>query len=99
MKKQSKITPDNAGGYFDDYLKEEGIFEEANTHAVKQVVAWQIVEEMKRQGLNKVEMAKRMGTSRSSLNRLLDSSNDSLALSTLTKAASVLGKELQVSLV
>ncbi len=99
MKKREKINPRHAGGYFDDFLKEEGMFEDANAHAVKQIVAWQIAEEMKRQGLTKVEMAKRMGTSRSSLNRLLDPENDALALSTLMRAAVILGKELQVSLV
>ena len=98
MKKREKINPAHAGGYFDDFLKEEGLFEDANAHAVKRVVAWQIAEEMKRQGLTKMEMAKRMGTSRSSLNRLLDPGNGALALATLARAAHVLGKELQVSL-
>lgn len=98
MKKQHQVNQQHAGGYFDDFLKEEGIFEEANVYAVKKVIAWQIAEEMKRQGLSKLEMAKRMKTSRSSLDRLLDPENSALALSTLTKAAAVLGKELQVSL-
>ena len=98
MKKRETINSGHAGGYFDDFLKDEGMFEDADAHAGKQVVAWQIAEEMKRQGLTKVEMAKRMGTSRSSLNRLLDPENDSLALSTLMRAASILGKELRVSL-
>jgi hypothetical protein len=54
---------------------------------------------MKLQGLSKMVMAERMGTSRSSLDRLLDPNNDALALSTLAKAATVLGKELQLQLV
>lgn len=99
MKRSKQVNPEHAGGYFDDFLKEEGLFEDANAYAVKKVIAWQIAEEMKKQGLTKIEMAKRMGTSRSSLDRLLDPENDALALSTLTKAAAVLGKELQVSLV
>ena len=99
MRKGEKINPDHAGGYFDDFLKKEDMFEDANAHAVKRVVAWQIAEEMKRQGLTKAEMAKRMGTSRTSLNRLLDPENDALALSTLMRAAVILGKELRVSLV
>ncbi len=98
MKTRKKIDPAHAGGYFDDFLKEQGMFEEANAYAVKRVVAWQIEEEMKRQGLTRVEMAKRMGTSRSSINRLLDPENNALALATLTRAAMALGKELQVSL-
>jgi predicted XRE-type DNA-binding protein len=99
MRKHEKVDPAHAGGYFDDFLKEEGLFEDANAHAVKRVVAWQIATEMERQGLTKVEMAKRMETSRSSLNRLLDPENDALSLATLTRAALILGKELQVSLI
>jgi hypothetical protein len=95
----TQVNPAHAGGYFDDFLREEGIFEEVNAQAVKKIIAWQLAEEMKRQGISKVTMAKRMGTSRSSLDRLLDPANDALALSTLTRAAAVLGKEVQVALV
>ena len=93
-----RINPAHAGSSFDDFLKEEGLYEDVRAQAVKSVIAWQIAEEMKKQGLSKVAMAKRMGTSRSSLDRLLDPDNDALALSTLTRAATVLGKEVQVSL-
>jgi hypothetical protein len=99
MKVSEKVNPAYAGGYFDDFLRKEGIYEEINAQAVKKVIAWQIAEEMKLQGLSKVVMAERMGTSRSSLDRLLDPNNDALALSTLAKAATVLGKELQLQLV
>ncbi|MCL1985350.1 MAG: helix-turn-helix domain-containing protein [Betaproteobacteria bacterium] len=99
MNDKKQADPVHAGGYFDDFLHEQGIFEEVNAQAVKKVISWQIAEEMKRQGLSKVTMAKRMGTSRSSLERLLDPENDALALSTLARAASVLGKEVQVNLV
>ena len=66
-----QVNPEHAGGRFDDFLREEGIFETVNAKAVKEVIAWQIAQEMKAQGINKVTMAKRMGTSRSSLDRLL----------------------------
>ena len=99
MSDKKQVNPAHAGGNFDDFLHGQGIFEEINAQAVKKVISWQIAEEMKRQGLSKVTMAKRMGTSRSSLERLLDPANDALALSTLTRAASVLGKEVQVNLV
>lgn len=99
MSDKTQVNPAHAGGYFDDFLHEQGLFEQANAQAVKKVIAWQIAEEMKRQGLSKVMMARRMGTSRSSLERLLDPDNDALALSTLTRAASALGKEIQVNLV
>ena len=99
MNTKPQVNPEYTGGSFDDFLREEGIFETVNAHAVKKVIAWQIAQEMKNQGINKVMMAKRMGTSRSSLDRLLDPEHDSLALGTLTRAAAVLGKEVHVSLV
>ena len=98
MKKTSQVNPAHAGGSFADFLREEGIFDEVNAHAVKEVIAWQLAQEMKRQGINKTTMARLMGTSRSSLDRLLDPHHDSLAFATLTRAASVLGKEVRVSL-
>ncbi len=63
------------GSTFSDFLKEEGIYEDVTAHAVKRVLAWQIQHEMKRQGITKVEMAKRMKTSRAQLDRLLDPDN------------------------
>ena len=98
MTKTSQVNPAHAGGRFDDFLREEGIFDEVNAHAVKELIAWQLAQEMKRQGINKTTMARLMGTSRSSLDRLLDPHHDSLAFTTLTRAASVLGKEVRVSL-
>ncbi|MDR0311914.1 MAG: helix-turn-helix domain-containing protein, partial [Acidobacteriota bacterium] len=72
MNKTPQVNQEHAGGRFDDFLREEGIFETVNAHAVKEVIAWQIAREMKNQGISKITMAKRMGTSRSSLDRLLD---------------------------
>lgn len=87
------------GSNFDDFLKEEGIFETTTAAAVKKVLSWQIEEEMKSQHLSKTEMAKRMHTSRAALNRLLDATDTSLTLTTLASAAAVLGKKLKVELV
>jgi len=98
MKKTSQADPAHAGGSFADFLREEGMFDEVNAHAVKEVIAWQIAKEMQRQGLTRTAMAKRMGTSRSSLDRLLDPHYASLAFATLTRAAAALGKEVRVSL-
>jgi predicted XRE-type DNA-binding protein len=89
----------HTGGYFDDFLREQGIFDEVDAVATKRVIVWQLSEEMKKQGLTKVEMAQRMGTSRSSLDRLLNPANDSLALLTLQRAAQALGKHVNIKLV
>ncbi len=86
------------GSSFEDLLTEEGIREEANAHAVKRVLAWQIEEAMKAQGISKVQMAKRMGTSRAHLDRLLDPDNDKVQLDTVQRAAAAVGRKLRLEL-
>lgn len=87
------------GSSFDDFLKEEGIFEETTAIAVKRVIAWQITEAMKIAGLNKKDLADRMHTSRSQLDRVLDKDDTGLTLETLSRAASALGYRVKVDLV
>ena len=91
-------TKAGIGSSFDDFLKEEGIHEDVQAIAIKRVIAWQIAEAMKDQSITKVEMAKRMNTSRSQLDRLLDPNNDQVKLETLGRAARTLGRELRVEL-
>ena len=87
------------GSSLSDFLKKEGRLEESRRIAVKRVLAWQIEQIMENQKLTKVEMARRMQTSRSQLDRLLDPENNKVQLGTLERAAAVLGKELRVELV
>lgn len=54
------------GSSFDDFLREEDIYEDVQAAAIKRVVAWQLAEEMKRQHITKVEMARRMHTTAAS---------------------------------
>lgn len=89
----------NVGSNFDDFLKEEGMFEETTAVAVKRVIAWQIAEEMKGQNMTKTSLAEKMCTSRASLNRLLDENDASLTLTTLISAAAALGKKIKIELV
>jgi predicted XRE-type DNA-binding protein len=86
------------GSNFDDFLREESIFDQSSAVAVKRVIAWQIEQEMIKQKLTKTVMAKKMHTSRAALNRLLDESDTSLTLLTLTSAASALGKTINLKL-
>jgi antitoxin HicB len=86
------------GSNFDDFLREESIFDQSSAVAVKRVIAWQIEQEMIKQKLTKTVMAKKMHTSRAALNRLLDESDTSLTLLTLTSAASALGKTITLKL-
>jgi antitoxin HicB len=67
VKKKGRV-----GSTFDDFLKEEGIYEEVTAHAIKRVIAYQLDRLMADEGLGKSELAKRMKTSRAQLDRLLD---------------------------
>ncbi len=87
------------GDTLDDFLEEEGLLAEAEAITAKRVIAWQISLLMDEQNLSKAEMARRMQTSRAAVDRLLDPNNESATLTTLEKAASALGKRLQVALV
>ena len=83
---------------FDEFLEEQGLLEDAKEAAIKRVLAWQISEAMRVQGLTKTAMAARMRTDRRQLDRLLDPDNQSVTLSTLRRAASAVGRTLRVEL-
>jgi DNA-binding Xre family transcriptional regulator len=86
------------GSTLDDFLDEEGLLAEAEAVAVKRVIAYQLGELMKSQGLSKTELARRMKTSRASLERLLDPENASVTLLTLERAARALGMRVKIEL-
>ena len=92
-------TNKNLGGSFNDFLEEEGILEECTETAIKRVLAWQIEQEMKKNNLSKSAMARKMKTSRSSLDRILDPINESVTLHTLRKAAHAVGRTVKLVLV
>ena len=94
MKKRNK----HIGSSLDDFLKEEGILEEARAIALKETLAWQIQQAMEKDKITKVEMAKRMNTSRAALDRLLDAGNASVTLQTLSRAARAMGRDLRIEL-
>ena len=87
------------GSNFDDFLQEEGLLTDAEAVAVKRVIAFQVARLMEEQNITKSEMSRRMKTSRASLERLLDPSNESVTLQTLDRAAQALGRRLQIGLV
>ncbi|MCY3555208.1 MAG: helix-turn-helix transcriptional regulator [Gemmatimonadetes bacterium] len=89
----------HVGSDFDDYLNVEGLTQEVERVAIKRVVAYQVGQYMLNQGLTKTEMARRMHTSRASLDRLLDPENSSVTLQTLERAARALGRRLHIALV
>ena len=87
------------GSSFDDFLQEEGIYEECTAIAVKRVLAWQLKNEMEKKCITKKAMAQLMDTSRSQLDRLLDPEKTGVSLETMQRAAAVVGRELQITLV
>jgi antitoxin HicB len=86
------------GSSLEAFLDQEGLLEEATATAVKRVVAWQVADAMKRAGVTKVEMAARMRTSRTLLDRLLDANDAGLTLDTLGRAAAALDLRVHLEL-
>jgi hypothetical protein len=87
------------GSSFDGFLAEQGILEECEEHAIKQILADQIKAAMDKERLTKAAMATRMRTSRRALDRLLDPANTSVTLHTLQRAAVAIGRQLRLELV
>jgi predicted XRE-type DNA-binding protein len=86
------------GSSIDDFLKTEGIFEEAQAEAIKEVVAWQLAEAMKQQKISKNKMATLLKTSRTQVDRLLDPKND-ITLGSLQRAAAMVGRRVSIELI
>lgn len=92
------MSKKHLGSSIDDFLKEEGIFEEAQAQAVKEVVAWQLAEAMKEKKISKKKMATLLKTSRTQVDRLLDPTND-ITLGSLQRAAAMVGRRVHIELV
>ncbi len=86
------------GSRFDEFLRDEGTYAHTHAVAIKRVLAWQLAEAMKKRKLTKSAMAKRMATSRSQLDRLLDPENAEVQLETLARAAQAVDCDLQIRL-
>lgn len=86
------------GQSFDDYLKEQGTHDSATALAIKRVIAHQLAEAMQSQQISKAELARRLDTSRSQVDRLLDPANEGVTLSALSRAAQAVGRSLRLEL-
>lgn len=87
------------GSTLDDFLKEEGIYDEAKNRVAKEMIAWRLQQAMKKKGLTKKRMAELMETSRTQVDRLLNPKDHNVTLATLEKAAAIVGRQLRVELV
>ncbi|MBU2600806.1 MAG: helix-turn-helix domain-containing protein [Actinobacteria bacterium] len=92
------VNEKHLGSDFDDFLREEGLLDEVESVAAKRVIAFEIAREMERAHITQSELARRMKTSRSAVERLLDPANPSVTLSTLERAAHAVGKRLKIQL-
>ena len=92
------MSKKHMGSSIDDFLKKEGIFEVAQAQAIKEVVAWQLAEAMKKKKISKARMAALLKTSRTQVDRLLDPKND-ITLSSLQRAAAMVGRRVSIELV
>jgi antitoxin HicB len=93
------LPQSRTGGAVADFLKDEGVLEDAEAIAIKRVLAWELEESMRTGGISKQALASRMCTSRSQLDRLLDPKNARVQLDTVARAARALGKRLQIRIV
>lgn len=87
------------GSAIDALLREEGVLEEFQARAIKEVIAWQLDQAMKAQKLSKNKLAQMMHTSRTQVDRVLDPMNGNVTIETLQRAAAVVGRKVQVELV
>ncbi len=92
------MSQENIGSSTGDFLKEDGILEETQAQAIKEVIAWQLAEAMKMQQISKNKMAAVLKASRSQVDRLLDLQND-ITLRSLQRAAAVVGRRVNIELV
>jgi antitoxin HicB len=87
------------GSSLDDFLAQEGVLEEFQARAIKEVVAWQLAEAMKERKLSKNALAKQMHTSRTQVDRVLDPDAGNVTIETLQRAAALVGRRVQIELV
>ena len=92
------INEKNIGSSFDEFLAADGLLESVEEQAIKEIIADQIAQAMKDEGINKTTMAKRMKTSRQALDRLLDPENMGVTLHTMQRAAAAVGRKLTLQL-
>ena len=92
------MSKKHMGSSIDAFLQEEGIFEEAQAQAIKEVVAWQLAEAMKKRKISKSKMALLLKTSRTQVDRLLDPKND-ITLGSLQRAAAIVGRRVNIDLI
>ena len=97
-RKLNKMKRKHLGSKFENFLAEQGILEECRAAEIKFKIARELEKAMSEQKLSKAEIAKRLKTSRTGVDRLLDPKNTSITLNTMAKVANLLGKRIEFAL-
>lgn len=98
-RRANRHTNRHKGSSIDDFLKEEGVLEEFQARAVKEVIAWQLARAMEKRKLSKRRLAVLMRTSRTQVDRVLDPTDGNVTIETLQRAAAIVGRKVHVELV
>jgi antitoxin HicB len=98
MTKGRRRKKAHLGSSIDDFMKQEGVLEETQAEAIKEVVAWQLEQAMKSRKISKNRMATMLRTSRTQVDRLLNPRSD-ITLSSLQRAAAMVGRRVLIELV
>ena len=85
------------GSNFDSFLEEEGLLQEADTIAIKRIIAYELEKKMTSENITISSLAKELKTSRSAISRILDPENTAITLNTIEKIAKFLGKRIVFS--
>jgi transcriptional regulator with XRE-family HTH domain len=88
----------NIGSDFNDFLRDEGVYDEVHAAALKEVFAAELRGAMESAGLTEQALAARMGSKgRNTVRRLLDPKNKSATLMVMVQAAHAAGLEMGLS--
>ncbi|HVL25106.1 MAG TPA: helix-turn-helix transcriptional regulator [Thermomicrobiales bacterium] len=93
------MNEEHQGSAFDDFLREDGLYEDVSAAAGMRVVIWQLKQEMEARGMTKSELAERMHTSRSQVDRILNGTGEGVGLDTIERAARAVGRSIRIEMV
>ena len=94
-----KFKAQHVGTSLEEFLEEQGILEETTAKAIKEVIAWQLAEEMRVKRITKKRLAQLMNTSRAQIDRILDPEKGNVTIETLQRAANMVGRKVRLELV
>jgi antitoxin HicB len=98
MSDHRKHNNPHRGSSLADLLKEDGAYEEVVARATMRAVSENFKQKFEERRISKTDFAKRMGSSRSAVDRLLEGRADSVTLRTIVKAAVALGVDIKFPL-